>query len=75
MLTRVVIDELTTTYHRMVRSALGISPMVQRTNKWSSETMLLRLGLQPLHFYIDLKVEPLLSAFFLLATREEPYTG
>ena len=56
VLTRVLIDELTTTYHRMVRSALGISPMMQRTNRWSSETMLLRLGLQPLHFYIDIKV-------------------
>jgi hypothetical protein len=54
--TRVAMDELTTTCHPVVRSALGISPMMQRTNRWSSETVLLRLGLQPLHFYIEIKV-------------------
>ena len=49
-------DELTTTCHRMVRSALGISPGVQRVRRWTSEMMLRRLGLQPLHYYVDLKV-------------------
>ena len=55
MLTRAIMDELTTTYHRMVRSALRITPMLQRQNRITSETMLLRLGLQPLHYYVDLK--------------------
>jgi len=56
VLTRLSMDELTTTYHRMVRSALGISPRVQRARRWTSEMMLRRLGLQPLHYYVDLKV-------------------
>ena len=56
VLSRLTMDELTTTYHRMVRSALGISPRVQRIHRWTSEMMLRRLGLQPLHYYVDLKV-------------------
>jgi hypothetical protein len=55
MLARAMIYELTTTYHRMVRSALRISPMIQRQNRITSDTMLLRLGLHPLHYYVDLK--------------------
>jgi hypothetical protein len=56
VLTRLSMDELTTTCHRMVRSALGISPRAQRVRRWTSEMMLRRLGLQPLHYYVDLKV-------------------
>ena len=56
VLTRLSMDENTTTCHRMVRSALGISPRVQRVRRWTSEMMLRRLGLQPLHYYVDLKV-------------------
>jgi hypothetical protein len=55
MLARVMMGELTTTCHRMVRSALGITPMLQRQNRITSDTMLLRLGLQPLHYCVDLK--------------------
>jgi hypothetical protein len=35
VLTRLAMDELTTTHHRMVRSALGISPRVQRIRRWT----------------------------------------
>ena len=55
VLTNAIMNELTTTYHRMVRSALNISPYSQRKHRLTSETMLLRLGLQPLHYYVDLK--------------------
>ena len=53
--TNAVMNELTSTYHRMVRSALSISPYSQRKHRLTSETMLTRLGLQPLHYYVDLK--------------------
>jgi hypothetical protein len=53
--TNAVLTELTTTCHRMARSALNISPCSQRKHRLTSETMLLRLGLQPSHYHVDLK--------------------
>jgi hypothetical protein len=51
-----LMDELTSAFHRMVRGALRITPYTQRKYKLTSETLLGRLGLHPLHYYVDLKV-------------------
>ena len=56
ILSTVMIEEMTTVYHRLIRSALHITPYKQRKWKLTSEELLSRLGLQPLHHYIDLKV-------------------
>jgi hypothetical protein len=50
------VDELTTVYHRMVRSSVHVTPLTQRKYKLTSEELLSRPDLHPLHHYIDLKV-------------------
>ena len=48
--------DMETLYHRLVRSCLHITPYTQRKYKLSSECLLQRLGVHPLHYYLDLKV-------------------
>ena len=56
VLTKKGVDELTTVYHRMVRSSVHVTPFTQHKYKLTSEELLSRLDLHPLHHYIDLKV-------------------
>jgi hypothetical protein len=49
-------DEMETLYHRMIRSCLRITPYTQRKFRLSSENLLKKIGLRPLHYYLDLKV-------------------
>ena len=49
-------EEMTTVYHRLIRSALHITPYTQRKHKLTSEELLQRIGLCPLHHYVDLKM-------------------
>ena len=50
-----VMADMETLYHRLVRSCLHITPYTQRKFKISSEELLRRLGIRPLHYYLDLK--------------------
>ena len=50
------VEELTTVHHRMVRSSVHVTPFTQRKYKLTSEELLSRLGLHPLHHCIDLKI-------------------
>jgi hypothetical protein len=56
VLTQQALDELTTVYHRMVRASMHISPHTQRKWTLTSEVLLDRIGLKPLHHYVDLKI-------------------
>jgi hypothetical protein len=56
VLSKAMVEEMTTVYHRLIRSALHITPFKQRKWKLTSEALLHRIGLQPLHHYIDLKM-------------------
>ena len=51
-----IMDEMTSAFHRMIRAALRITPYTQRKYKLSSEALLKRLDMAPLHHYIDMKV-------------------
>jgi hypothetical protein len=51
-----VMAEMETLYHRFIRSCLRISPYTQRKYKLSSEELLRRMGMEPLHYYLDLKI-------------------
>jgi hypothetical protein len=51
-----MMSEMETAYMRMVRSCLRITPHTQRKFRISSEKLLWRLGVKPLHYYVDLKV-------------------
>ena len=55
VLTAGMMDEMTTIYHRLIRSALHVTPFKQRKEKLTSEALLQRIGLHPLHHYVDLK--------------------
>ena len=55
VLTVGMMEEMTTVYHRLIRSALHITPYTQRKHKLTSEEILQRIGLHPLHHYVDLK--------------------
>ena len=56
VVTQLALDELTTVYHRMVRASVHVSPYTQRKWKLTSEVLLERLDLHPLHHYVDMKV-------------------
>ena len=56
VLSTAMVEEMTTVCHRLIRSALHITPFKQRKWKLTSEALLHRIGLQPLHHYIDLKI-------------------
>lgn len=56
VVTQQALDELTTVYHRMVRASSHVSPYTQRKWKLTSETLLERLDLHPLHHYVDMKI-------------------
>ena len=45
-----------TVYHRFVRSCLRITPYTQREFRLTSEKLLKKLGIQPLHYFLDLKI-------------------
>jgi hypothetical protein len=51
-----IMREMESLYHRLIRSCLRITPYTQRKYKLTSETLLHRMKLQPLHHYVDLKV-------------------
>jgi hypothetical protein len=55
VLSTAMVEEMTTVHHRLIRSALHITPFKQRKWKLTSEALLHRIGLQPPHHYIDLK--------------------
>jgi hypothetical protein len=48
--------EMESLYLRMVRSCLGVTTYTTRKYKVTSEKLLERLGVKPLHYYLDLKV-------------------
>jgi hypothetical protein len=48
--------EMETSFHRFVRSCLHVTPFTQRQSRFTSENLLRKLGLQPLHYYMDLKI-------------------
>jgi hypothetical protein len=54
-LTAGMMDEMTTVYHRLIRSAVCIAPCAQRKHKLTSGELLQRIGLCPLHHHVDLK--------------------
>jgi hypothetical protein len=56
VLTKKGVDELATVHHRMARSSARVAPFTQRKCKLTSEELLSRPDLHPLHHYIDLKV-------------------
>ena len=56
VMSQAIMAEMTTACHRMVRSSLRITSYTQRQYRLTSEALLDRLGLAPLHHYIDLKV-------------------
>jgi hypothetical protein len=49
------ISDMETLYHRFVRSCLHVTPHSQRIHRWTSEQLLQRLRVFPLHYYMDLK--------------------
>ena len=53
---RGMMDELTTTYHKWVRTALGLNLRKMRKKRMSMEKALAKMNLQPLHYYVDLRV-------------------
>jgi hypothetical protein len=54
--TAATLREMESMYLRWVRSCLGVTPYTQRKFKTTSEELLQRLGVHPLHHYLDLKV-------------------
>ena len=56
VLTQQALDELATACHRMARASTHVSPHTQRKWKLTSEVLLQRTGLQPLHHYVDMKI-------------------
>jgi hypothetical protein len=56
IITDTVMGHMESLYHRHVRSCLRVTPYQQRKYKIRNETLLKRLGLQPLHYYLDLKL-------------------
>ena len=50
------LNEMTSAHHRMIRGPLNITPHTQRKYRLTSETLLHRLDLAPLHHYVDMKV-------------------
>ena len=53
---RKMMCQLETMYLKMVRSSLKITPYTQRKFRITSKTLLRKLGVHPLHYYMDLKV-------------------
>ena len=54
--TKKSMDDMGSMYLRFVRSALRITPHTQRKLRLSSEALLRKLGVKPLHYYLDWKV-------------------
>ena len=54
--TKKSMNDMESMYLRFVRSALRITPYTQRKLRLSSEALLRKLGVKPLHYYLDLKV-------------------
>jgi hypothetical protein len=48
--------DMETCYLKMVRKCLKITPYIQRKFRLTSKKLLKRLGVRPLHYYVDLKV-------------------
>jgi hypothetical protein len=55
VITAQILQEMTSKYHQWIRSCCRITPYTQRKNRITSEDLLRQMGLQPLHYYIDLK--------------------
>ena len=51
-----IMRELETLYHRLIRSCLRVTPYTQRKYKITSESLLSRIKMEPLHFYVDAKM-------------------
>jgi hypothetical protein len=49
-------NEMTSAYHRIIRSCLRLSPHSQRKHRVTSEETLRRMGMEPLHHYVDMKI-------------------
>jgi len=48
--------EMESLYSRFVRTCLRITPYTQRKYRLTSEVLLRKLGIKPLHYYLDLKM-------------------
>ena len=48
-------NEMTSKYHQWVRSCCRVTPHTQRKYRLTSEHLLQRMKMQPLHYFIDLK--------------------
>ena len=55
VITARLLREMTSQYHQWIRSCCRITPYTQRKRKITSEELIRKMGLQPLHYYIDLK--------------------
>ena len=53
--TAATMQDMETMYLKWVRSCLGVTPWTQRKYRMTSESLLKRLGVNPLHHYLDLK--------------------
>ena len=49
-------NELTAAYNKMIRSCLRMTTHTQRIHRVSTQTMLLKLGMEPLQYYLDWKI-------------------
>ena len=55
-ITNNIMREMESLYLRLARSCLGVTTYTTRKHKIRSETILERLGVKPLHYYLDLKM-------------------